>query len=188
MAEVLDLEGAGSFGRRRIPFICHNEFGCSRPQRSLGVAPVVAVAATLSARRTLSLTSRRGLSCRRSSLYFGCMLTIFRRSRVMALAMLLLAPGIAGTGIQWLHACPTEAPPSADHQHHGSTPPQPAGHTEGCECIGSCLTAALVAPPGATILAELEPPQPRLLSFSNGFVPVRSPTHLLPPATAPPLS
>jgi hypothetical protein len=107
----------------------------------------------------------------------------------MALAMLLLAPGIAGTGIQWLHACPTEAAPSAEHGHHGSTPSEPGGHTEGCECIGSCLTAALIAPPGATILAVLEPPQPRILSLSNnGFVPVRSPTHLLPQATAPPLS
>jgi len=108
----------------------------------------------------------------------------------MALAMLFLAPGIAGTGIQWLHACPAQAAASADHQHHGSPPSQPAGHTDdGCECIGSCLTAALVARPAATILAVLEPPQPRVQSFSaNGFVPVRSPTHLLPPATAPPLS
>jgi hypothetical protein len=107
----------------------------------------------------------------------------------MALAMLLLAPGIAGTGIQWLHACPTEAETSVDHQHHQSPPSQPAGHSNACECIGSCITAALVAGPAATILAVLESPQPRLLTFSdNGFVPAGTSTHLLPPATAPPLS
>jgi hypothetical protein len=107
----------------------------------------------------------------------------------MALAMLLLAPGIAGTGIQWLHACPTQAEISVDHQHHESPPSEPAGHSNGCECIGSCITAALVAGPAATILAVLESPQPRLVTFSdNGFVPAGTPTHLLPPATAPPLS
>jgi hypothetical protein len=123
------------------------------------------------------------------SLILNRMLTWLRRSRAMALVMVLLAPGIAGTGVQWLHSCPADAQASADHQHHNSPPSDPAGHSNGCECIGSCLTAALVARPGAAILAVLEPPQPRVPSFSgHGFVPVRSPTHLLPPATAPPLS
>jgi hypothetical protein len=45
------------------------------------------------------------------------MLTILRHSRVMALAMLLLAPGIAGTAVQLLHSCPAEAEASVDHQH-----------------------------------------------------------------------
>jgi hypothetical protein len=106
----------------------------------------------------------------------------------MALAMVLLAPGIAGTGVQWLHSCPAEAQVAADHPHHGSPQSQPAGHTNGCECIGSCITAALVARPAATILAVLEAVQPRLVTFGdNGFVPAGTPTHLLPPATAPPL-
>lgn len=123
------------------------------------------------------------------SLILYRMLSWSRRSRAMALAMVLLAPGITGTGVQWLHACPAEAEVSADHQHHGSPPSQPAGHSNGCECIGSCITAALVARPAATILVVLEPPQSRLVSFTdNGFVPAGIPSHLLPPATAPPLS
>ena len=123
------------------------------------------------------------------SLIFYRMLLWLRRSRAMALAMVLLAPGIAGTGVQWLHACPAEAEVSADHQHHGSPPSQPTGHSNGCECIGSCITAALVSGPAATVLAVLESPQPALVSLSdNGFVPAGTPTHLLPPATAPPLS
>ena len=188
MAAVPDVDRAGLFSRPSLPFVRREQFGCCGPQRGAGVAPVVAVATTFSAWR-LRVAGQPVFAVRRSSLYIGCMLTIFRRCRVMALAMLFLAPGIAGTAIQWLHACPVQATASADHQHHGSTPSQPAGHTDGCECIGSCLTAALVARPAATILAVLEPPQPRVLSFSdNGFVPVRSPTHLLPPATAPPLS
>jgi hypothetical protein len=117
------------------------------------------------------------------------MLTILRRCRVMALAMLLLAPGIAGMGVQGLHACPAEAETPLDHQHDDSPPSQPAGHSNGCECIGSCITAALVARPAATILVVLEPPQPQLVSFGDtGFVLAGTPTHLLPPATAPPLA
>jgi hypothetical protein len=116
------------------------------------------------------------------------MLSWLRRSRAIAFAMVFLAPGIAGTGVQWLHSCPAEAQASADHQHHNSPPSQPAGHSNGCECIGSCITAALVARPAATVLSVLEPPQPLLVSFGdNGFVPAGAPTHLLPPATAPPL-
>jgi hypothetical protein len=123
------------------------------------------------------------------SLILHCMFSWLRRSRAMALAMVLLAPGIAGTGVQWLHSCPAEAEVAVDHQHHNSAPSEPAGHSNGCECIGSCITAALVARPVAAILAILEPPQPRLASFgANGFVPAGTPTHLLPPATAPPLA
>src|SRR5688572_2624677 len=107
------------------------------------------------------------------------MLEIFRRSRAMALVMVLLAPGIAGAGVQWLHACPAAAEVSADQPHHGSPAPQPADHANGCECIGSCITAALVARPAATILAVVEPPQPLLVSFTdNHFVASGSPTHL----------
>jgi hypothetical protein len=107
----------------------------------------------------------------------------------MALALVLMAPGTAGTAVQWLHSCPTETEASVDHQHHGSTPSQPAGHSNACECIGSCMAAALVAGPAATVLAVLESPQPPVVSFIyHGFVPAGTPTQLLPPATAPPLS
>ena len=107
----------------------------------------------------------------------------------MALALVLMAPGTAGTAVQWLHSCPAETEAPVDHQLHGSPPSQPAGHSNACECIGSCMAAALVAGPAATVLAVLESPQPALVSLSdNGFVPAGTPTHLLPPATAPPLS
>jgi hypothetical protein len=123
------------------------------------------------------------------SLILYPMLSWLRRSRAMALAMVLLAPGIAGTGVQWLHSCPADAQASADHQHHNSPASDPAGHSNSCECIGSCLTAALVARPAAAVVSVLEPPRPRVVAFSNsGVVPAGTRTHLLPPATAPPLS
>jgi hypothetical protein len=108
----------------------------------------------------------------------------------MALAMVLLGPGITGTGVQWLHACPSEAQASADHQHHDSTPSQPAGHSDGCECIGSCHAAGLIASAraGAILALLAEPPRPVVPSTGNRFVPLATPTDLLPPATAPPLS
>ena len=57
------------------------------------------------------------------------MFTLFRRSRAMALALVLLAPG---TAVQWLHACPAEAAAAADHRQHDSGSSQ-TGHSQGCE-------------------------------------------------------
>ncbi len=117
------------------------------------------------------------------------MLSCLRRRRVLALAMVLLAPGIAGIGVQWLHACPSEAQASANHQHHKGPPSQPA-HSDGCECIGSCHAAGLVAPAraAATVAVLAQPPLRVIASTGNSFVPVGTPADLLPPATAPPLS
>ncbi len=75
------------------------------------------------------------------------MLTLLRRSRTLALAMVLLAPGVAGTAVQWSHSCPAEAQgSSSEHQHHSSQTPQP-GPAQGCDCIGSCSAAAVLVPP-----------------------------------------
>jgi membrane protein YqaA with SNARE-associated domain len=60
---------------------------------------------------------------------FFLMMSLLRRSRAMALAMVLLAPGITGSAVQWLHACPAQAAVVADHQHHDQAPAD-AGHPQ----------------------------------------------------------
>ena len=105
----------------------------------------------------------------------------------MALALLLLAPGISGTAVQWLHACPAQAAAAADHQHHDSSPSE-TGHSQGCHCIGSCNTAGVIAPVKSLIivLAVVLPDQHVILPTDVAFVPADTPSDLLPPATAPP--
>ncbi len=119
------------------------------------------------------------------------MLSFVRRSRALALSMVMLAPGITGTAVQWLHACPAEAQAAAtpDHQHHDSGPAQP-DHAQGCECIGSCNASSAGTPPSATITAAVvvEPRTRSILPSRQSFVPSGPATDLLPPATAPPLS
>ncbi|HJR16284.1 MAG TPA: hypothetical protein VJ808_05475 [Gemmatimonadales bacterium] len=116
------------------------------------------------------------------------MLSLLRRSRAMALAMVLLAPGISGSAVQWLHACPAEAQAAADHREHSDSS-QP-GHAQGCDCIGSCNASAPVAPAEpATLLVAVLQPQRRVPSLAGiSFVPSGTPSGLLPPATAPPLA
>ena len=117
------------------------------------------------------------------------MLTLLRRSRFMALGLVLLAPGITGTAVQWLHACPAEAQSVADHQHQDSAPSD-SGHSQGCECIGTCSAAGPVAPAKSlTILTGVVlPDHGPVLPADPTFVPAGIPSDLLPPATAPPLS
>jgi hypothetical protein len=107
----------------------------------------------------------------------------------MALALVLLAPGITGTAVQWLHACPAEARSVAEHQHHDSAPSE-SGHSQGCECIGACNAAGPVSPAQSlTILVAVVLPEYRALSPTDPtFVPAGLPSDLLPPATAPPLA
>jgi hypothetical protein len=119
------------------------------------------------------------------------MLTLLRRSRSMALAMVLLAPGITGSAVQWLHACPAEAQAAAaaDHQHHDPAPSN-TDHSQGCDCIGSsCNTAGAIAPAkSSTILAAVVlRGRAVILPADLSFVPASTPSDLLPPATAPPL-
>jgi hypothetical protein len=116
-----------------------------------------------------------------------CFMALVAPSRIMALAMLLLAPGIAGSAVQWLHACPAQEQAAADHRQHNSDSPQ-SGHEQGCQCIGSCNTANVVAPAKSLALLAvlLQPAHPVLVRVIHGFVPAGTPSHLLPPATAPP--
>jgi hypothetical protein len=118
------------------------------------------------------------------------MLTLVRRSRAMALAMVLLAPGITGSAVQWLHACPAGAEAEAsDHQNHDPAPAQ-SGHSQGCECIDSCNTIGAGSPVRAVTIgaAVILPVQRATLPIDPDFVPVGLPSDLLPPSTAPPLA
>lgn len=119
---------------------------------------------------------------------FVPMMALLRRSRAMALALFLLAPGVSGSAVQWLHACPVKAAVVSDHQHHGQTPAD-AGHSQSCQCIGSCNTAATASPAkSVTVAAAIIQPAPQSVTPSGvSFSPVGTPSHLLPPATAPPL-
>jgi len=115
------------------------------------------------------------------------MLALLRRSRVMATALLLLAPGVSGSAVQWLHACPVKAAAVADHRHHDQAPAD-AGQSHSCQCIGSCNTAGAPSPAKSiTIAVAVIQPDHHLVPPSGvSFVPVGTPSDLLPPATAPP--
>jgi hypothetical protein len=117
------------------------------------------------------------------------MLTVLRRSRSLALALVLLAPGISGTAVQWLHACPVDSPQGvADHQHHGSNRSD-SGQPPTCQCIGACNTASVLLPPKVvTVAATIRQPDLAVPPTGPSFLPVGTPSDLLPPATAPPLS
>ncbi len=115
------------------------------------------------------------------------MMALLRRSRVLAFALLFLAPGVSGSAVQWLHACPVQAAAVADHQHHSQAPAD-AGHSQNCQCIGSCNTAGTASPAVAvTVAAAVFRPDHHVVPPSGiSFIPVGTPSDLLPPATAPP--
>ena len=114
------------------------------------------------------------------------MMVHLRRSRAMALALLLLAPGVSGSVVQMVHACPVQAAVS-DHQHHDQAPAD-TGHSQTCQCIGSCNTAgtASVAQAVTVATADIQPDNHVAPPTDASFVPVGTPSDLLPPATAPP--
>jgi hypothetical protein len=116
------------------------------------------------------------------------MMALLRRSRVLAFALLLLAPGMSGSAVQWLHACPAQAAAATDHQHHDPAPAD-AGHSQNCQCIGSCNPAATASPAKSiTVAAAVIQPARQVAPPSGArFVPGGTPSHLLPPATAPPI-
>lgn len=117
------------------------------------------------------------------------MLALLRRCRAMAITMVLLTPGITGSAVQWVHACPAEAEAARDHQHHGSDSSQ-SDHSQGCDCIGSCNTAGTAGPIRSLTIAAavIQPGQEAALPAAASLLPSGTPSDLLPPATAPPLS
>jgi len=114
-----------------------------------------------------------------------------RRSRILALLLLLLTPGLGGWVVQAAHPCPAAAG-AVGHAAHGPgqhDAPADGEHDEHCRCIGSCHTAqaarAADAPtfgvaPATYQLAPQRAAGARLL-------PAGRPLQLLPPATAPPV-
>jgi hypothetical protein len=113
------------------------------------------------------------------------MVAILRRSRLLALALVLVAPGVAGTWVQWLHPCPIEGFSSRGHHHEAGSTRAP-GKT--CHCIGSCHSVAPPALTGTpTLIVKLAEPVRTTIS-PGASQPVSTASHLLPPATAPPRS
>ncbi len=121
------------------------------------------------------------------------MIRLLRRSRLLALAFVLATPALGGAWLQALHPCPVDTPwlMEAEHagehgeDHHGS----PAGHAEGCHCIGSCSAAGVAGVPTASLALAVVVPTPPPASVFPPRVdaaPLR-PSDRLPPATAPPL-
>jgi hypothetical protein len=117
------------------------------------------------------------------------MLALLRRSRALALALVLLAPGVSGSAVQWLHACPAAPQRGTEHQHHGSGQ-SGSGQLPLCECIGTCRTGVLLTPPSAaSVVAVVTQPDHRIILPSGiRFVARGTPSDFLPPSTAPPLS
>lgn len=121
------------------------------------------------------------------------MIRLFRRSRLLAFALVLVTPALGGAWLQALHPCPVDMPwvEQAGHQaehsdgHHGA----PAGQPEGCHCVGSCSTAtgvALAATPDSPAVTVSRPAAAPVFP-SRGDAPPLRPSDRLPPATAPPL-
>lgn len=117
------------------------------------------------------------------------MLALLRRSRTLGLVLVLLAPGVSGEVVQWLHACPVSSPEAAAEHQHGADH-SGSGQAPSCQCIGACQTPGVLAPPKAAVaVAAVSEPNHRVtLPSVVRFVPTATPFDLLPPATAPPLS
>ena len=117
------------------------------------------------------------------------MLRFLRRSRLLALALLLATPALGGAWLQAAHPCPVDTPwLSTGHDGHGGHQDQPASST--CHCVSSCqaaAVAALVAAPVLPLAAEPAPAVPPRFTPAAPRPAVR-PSDRLPPATAPPLA
>ena len=116
------------------------------------------------------------------------MIRVLRRSRLLALVLLLGTPALGGAWLQAFHPCPVDTPWL---EHHGHGPGHDGGSkAESCHCVGSCSAASIAVLP--TVAAKLDgAPQgfsPRPLFARRASVPLPQPSELLPPATAPPLS
>ncbi len=119
-----------------------------------------------------------------------------RLRQLPLLALLLLAgsPGLGGVALQAIHSCTADlgvaaASETRDAGHHGGHHDE-APEGDECRCIGACHASFFTRPPRATVVAQVEvppPAEPRAPYFPV-VPPTRRAYHLLPPATAPPLS
>jgi hypothetical protein len=117
------------------------------------------------------------------------MIRFLRRSRLLALALLLATPALGGAWLQAAHPCPVDSPWLADHEGgHGDHGAQ--GGANGCHCVGSCAGAAAAVLATATVLPAVVAPAPsdRPRLTPGTLTPAARPSDRLPPATAPPLA
>ena len=125
------------------------------------------------------------------------MLRVLRRCRILALTLLLAAPGLGGTWLSVAHPCPVDLPwlAGAGHGDHGAQTSHghgdaPADSSTSCNCVGTCQSgaAALVSiatAPAAVLAGTGWSTAP---STPNSDTPVQPRLRRHPPATAPPLA
>lgn len=117
------------------------------------------------------------------------MLRLFRRSRLLALALLLATPALGGAWLQFAHPCPVDAPWTAEHGGHGAEHGG-ADASSGCHCVGTCAPGILAAlgadDPSPAAAVSIPPAGSPLVPAAQA--PSLRPADRLPPATAPPLA
>jgi len=116
------------------------------------------------------------------------MIRLLRRTRLLALVLLLATPAVGGAWLQAVHPCPVDAPWLAEH-HGEHADHQDRGGGTGCHCVGSCAGVSGAVVPAAPVLAARAIPAPATrprvtAAFST---PAVRPADRLPPSTAPPL-
>ena len=116
------------------------------------------------------------------------MLHLLRRSRLLALALLLATPALGGAWLQVGHPCPVDAPwlSTGGNEGHGEHDPHSTPGT--CHCVNSCQAAAVAAIAAAPVLqlAAAPPPAAPPAFAPAAPLPAFRPADRLPPATAPP--
>ena len=125
------------------------------------------------------------------------MLRALRQCHILALTLLLAAPGLGGTWLSVAHPCPVDAPwlAQASHTDHGAQASHghgnaPADSSSSCHCVGVCQS-------GAAALVSISTGPTAILavvgwntspSTPNSDTPVQPRLRRHPPATAPPLA
>ena len=115
------------------------------------------------------------------------MIRLVRRSRLLALVLLMATPALGGAWLQAAHPCPVDTPWLAGHAEH-------ADHDEhaqstGCHCVGSCAGVSVAVVPAAALLTAPAVPAPAVRPRVTDAAPAPAarPADRLPPSTAPPL-
>jgi hypothetical protein len=119
------------------------------------------------------------------------MIRLLRRARSVALALLLMSPGLGGMAVQAFHPCPSHMVMQGAGMHHaaGDSHQTPDGGHTYCHCIGSCAATAVQTSPADGRLLVLAAAPIRILVAEAAEHPVAQlPLDLLPPSTAPPLT
>jgi hypothetical protein len=119
------------------------------------------------------------------------MLSLLRRARSVALALLLMSPGLGGMAVQAFHPCPSHLVMQPGGMHHagGDSHQAPDNAHTYCHCIGSCAATAVQASPGdGRMLALVSAPHVILVVDAAERPAAQLPLDLLPPSTAPPLT